>query len=101
MTRVAILGATGYSALELLKLLLRHPEAEITTVTSRQEGSPHIAMVHPSLAGRIDLACEDLGPVAVAARADCVFCCLPHGVTTTAVPHLLAAGVKVIDLSAD
>jgi N-acetyl-gamma-glutamyl-phosphate reductase len=101
MTRVAILGATGYSALELLKLLLRHPEAEITTVTSRQEGSPHIAMVHPSLAGRIDLACEDLGPVAVAARADCVFCCLPHGVTTTAVPHLLAAGAKVIDLSAD
>ena len=101
MTRVAILGATGYSALELIKILLRHPEVEITCVTSRQEGSPPIAAVHPSLAGRLNLNCEDLGPIAVAGRADCVFCCLPHGVTTTAVPHLLAAGVKVVDFSAD
>ena len=61
MTRVAILGVTGYSALELVKLLLRHPHAEIVTVTSRQEGNPHIAMVHPSLAGRLDICCEDLG----------------------------------------
>ena len=101
MTRVAILGVTGYSALELVKLLLRHPHAEIVTVTSRQEGSPHIAMVHPSLAGRIDICCEDLGPVAVAARAECVFSCLPHGVTATLVPHLLSAGARVIDFSAD
>jgi len=101
MTRVAILGATGYSALELIKLLLRHPQAEITTVTSRQEGSPPIAMVHPSLTGRLDLRLEDLGPVAVAGRADCVFSCLPHGVTTTLVPHLLSAGARVIDFSAD
>jgi N-acetyl-gamma-glutamyl-phosphate reductase len=101
MPRIAILGATGYSALELLKLLLRHPEAEITVATSRQEGNPHIAMVHPSLAGRLDLTCEDLGPVAVATRADCVFTCLPHGVTATIVPHLLSAGARVIDFSAD
>lgn len=101
MTKVAILGATGYSALELIKLLLRHPQAEITVATSRQEGSPHIATVHPSLAGRLDLRCEDLGPVAVAARAGCVFTCLPHGVTTSIVPQLLAAGARVIDFSAD
>jgi len=101
MTRVAILGVTGYSALELVKLLLRHPHAEIVTVTSRQEGNPHIAMVHPSLAGRIDIQCQDLGPVAVAARAECVFSCLPHGVTTSLVPHLLSAGARVIDFSAD
>lgn len=101
MTRVAILGATGYSALELIKLLLRHPHVEITTVTSRQEGSPPIAMVHPSLTGRLDLRLEDLGPVAVAGRAECVFSCLPHGVTTTLVPHLLSAGTRVIDFSAD
>ena len=101
MTRVAILGATGYSALELIKLLLRHPQVEITTVTSRQEGSPPIAMVHPSLSGRLDLRLEDLGPVAVAGRAECVFSCLPHGVTTTLVPHLLSAGARVIDFSAD
>ena len=101
MTRVAILGGTGYSAFELIKILLRHPEAEIVAVTSRQEGSPHIAAVHPALAGRLDLRCEDLGPGAVAARAECVFCCLPHGVTTTAVPPLLEAGAKVVDFSAD
>lgn len=101
MTRVAILGATGYSALELIKILLRHPHAEITVATSRQEGNPHIAAVHPSLAGRLDLRLEDLGPIAAAARADCVFCCLPHGITTTHVPQLLQTKAKIIDLSAD
>ncbi len=101
MTRVAILGATGYTALELIKLLLRHPDVEITTLTSRQDGNPHVAAVHPALAGRIDLRLEDLGPVAVAGRAECVFSCLPHGASATAVPQLLAAGARVIDFSAD
>ena len=62
MTRIAILGATGYTALELIKILLRHPQAEIVAVTSRQEGQPHIAMIHPSLTGRLDLRLEDLEP---------------------------------------
>jgi len=101
MVRVAILGATGYTALELLKILLRHPEAEITALTSRTEGSPHIASVHPQLAGRVDLRLEDLDANAVAARAECIFSCLPHGVTATSVPPLLAAGRRVIDFSAD
>lgn len=101
MVRVAVMGATGYTALELIKILLRHPEVQITTVTSRQEGNPHVAMVHPSLTGRLDLVCEDLGPVAVASRADCVFSCLPHGVTSTQVPHLLSSHARVVDFSAD
>src|SRR5437868_1355707 len=101
MVRVAVLGATGYTALELIKILLRHPEAEITTLTSRSEGNPHVAAIHPQLAGRIDLRLEDLGPVAVANRAECVFSCLPHGLTATIVPHLLSAGARVIDFSAD
>jgi N-acetyl-gamma-glutamyl-phosphate reductase len=101
MVRVAILGATGYTALELIKLLLRHPQAEITVLTSRQEGNPHVGSVHPALLGRLDLRLEDLGAIAVASRADCVFSCLPHGVTATVVPHLLSAGAKVIDFSAD
>jgi N-acetyl-gamma-glutamyl-phosphate reductase len=101
MVRVAILGATGYTALELMKLLLRHPEVEITTLTSRQEGNPHVASVHPALNGRLDLRLEDLGSIAVASRADCVFSCLPHGVTATLAPNLLSTGVKVIDFSAD
>jgi N-acetyl-gamma-glutamyl-phosphate reductase len=101
MVRVAILGATGYTALELIKILLRHPEAEITALTSRSEGNPHVASVHPQLAGRLDLRMEDLGPLAVAARAQCVFSCLPHGASATVVPQLLSAGARVIDFSAD
>ncbi|MEN6458392.1 MAG: N-acetyl-gamma-glutamyl-phosphate reductase [Thermoguttaceae bacterium] len=101
MTRIAILGATGYTALELIKLLLRHPEAEIVAVTSRQEGQPPIAMIHPSLTGRLDLRLEDLSPAEVAARAECVFSCLPHGASASVVPALLDAGRRVVDFSAD
>lgn len=101
MTRIAILGATGYTALELIKLLLRHPGAEIVAVTSRQEGQPHIAMIHPSLTARLDLRLEDLTPAQVAARADCVFSCLPHGASASVIPQLLEAGRRVVDFSAD
>ncbi len=101
MTRIAILGATGYTALELMKILFRHPQAEIVAVTSRQEGQPHIAMIHPSLTGRLDLRLEDLSPAEVAARADCVFSCLPHGASASVIPALLDAGRRVVDFSAD
>jgi N-acetyl-gamma-glutamyl-phosphate reductase len=101
MTRIAILGATGYTALELIKLLLRHPAVEIVAVTSRQEGQPPIAMVHPSLASRLDLRLEDLTPAEVTARAECVFSCLPHGASAAVVPLLLDGGARVVDFSAD
>ena len=101
MVRIGILGATGYTALELIKILLRHPEAEIVEVTSRREGDPSIASVHPSLVGRLDLPLTDLEPAELAERVDCVFGCLPHGVTADYVPALLDAGTRVIDLSAD
>jgi N-acetyl-gamma-glutamyl-phosphate reductase len=101
MIRVAIIGATGYTALELIKILLRHPEVEITTLTSRSEGNPHVASIHPQLAGRIDLQLADLGPAEIAPRADVAFSCLPHGVTAALVPKLLDAGLRVVDLSAD
>ena len=78
MIRVAILGATGYTALELLKLLLRHPSVEITAATSRQEGRPLVSSVHPSLVGRIGLVLEDLSPEEIVERSQCVFSCLPH-----------------------
>jgi N-acetyl-gamma-glutamyl-phosphate reductase len=101
MTRIAILGATGYTALELMKILLRHPGAEIVAATSRQEGQPPVGMIHPSLHGRIDLRLEDLSPAEVAARAQCVFSCLPHGASATVIPLLLDAGARVVDFSAD
>lgn len=101
MIRVGILGATGYTALELIKLLLRHPEAQITTLTSRQAGQPPIASIHPSLTGRLQLNLEDLNPQQIAARCDCVFSCLPHAASADAIRPLLEAGLRVIDFSAD
>jgi N-acetyl-gamma-glutamyl-phosphate reductase len=99
--RVAIMGASGYSALELIKLLLRHPHVEITTLTTRHAEPRAVGQVHPSLAGRLDLSLENLSAEAVAERADYVFCCLPHGASAAAAMQLLPLGKKVIDLSAD
>ena len=101
MVRVGILGGRGYTALELIKLLLRHPEVEITALTTRDDDRPHVSAVHPQLAGRLDLVLENLAPAEVARRADCVFCCLPHGASAKAVAELLGEGVKVVDFSAD
>jgi N-acetyl-gamma-glutamyl-phosphate reductase len=102
MTKVAILGATGYTAVELIKILLRHPAAQIVAVTSRQEGSPEIGEVHPSLAGRIQLRCEPFDADRLMARGvQCAFGCLPHGASAETIPQLLQRGVRVIDLSAD
>ena len=101
MIDVAILGATGYAALELIRILLRHPEVRLTALTTRQEGAPPIGAVHPSLQGRLDLRCEDLTPAQAAERAQFAFCALPHVASMEAVPALLAGGCRVVDLSAD
>ncbi len=100
MVRVAILGGSGYTALELIKILLRHPQAEIAAITSRQEED--IADVHPSLFGRLHRRCQlfDAGRLAEAG-VQCAFGCLPHGASREVVPQLLAHGIRVIDLSAD
>lgn len=100
MVRVAVQGATGYTALELIRILLRHPEAEITALTSRTE-TGHVSQIHPSLSGRLDLRLEPLSAEQLAERADVCFCCLPHVASMESIPRLLAAGLKVIDLSAD
>jgi N-acetyl-gamma-glutamyl-phosphate reductase len=102
MTKIAIIGGSGYTAAELIKILLRHPGAEIVAVTTRQEGTPHIAEIHPSLAARIDLRCEPFDVDGLLKRGvECAFGCLPHGVSMGTLPALLERGVRVIDLSAD
>ncbi len=102
MTNLAILGGSGYTAVELIKILLRHPHARIVAVTSRQEGTPHLADVHPSLTGRLDLRLEPFDPDRLVARGvQCVFGCLPHGVSMGTLPAVLQRGLRVIDLSAD
>ncbi len=98
----AILGGTGYTAVELLKILLRHPNAEVVAVTSRQEAGKPISAEHPVLAGRFDLAMENFDADALKARGvQCAFSCLPHGASMEAIPALLERGIRVIDLSAD
>lgn len=99
--RVAIYGASGYTGVELLKLLARHPLAEVTALVTRQEDAPHVSEVHPSLTGMYDLRLESLTPEQVAERADCVFACLPHGASAEVISTLLDQGLKVVDLSAD
>lgn len=101
MIRIGILGGTGYTALELMKLLLRHPQANIEVITSRQEDHPHVAAVHSQLTGRLDLHFENADLQSVADRTDCVFCCLPHAASASSVAELLAAGSRVVDFSAD
>src|SRR5436189_6259714 len=102
MVNVAILGGSGYTAVELIKILLRHPGAQIAAVTSRQEGTPLVADLHPSLAGRFNLRMTPFDPdQLVALGVQCVFGCLPHGVSMETIPPLLEHGLRVVDLSAD
>ncbi len=102
MIKVAILGGSGYTALELIKILLRHPGVEIAAVTSRQSDTPRLAELHPSLTGRIDLRCEPFNADRLVAHGvQCVFSCLPHGASMATLPSLLQRGLRVIDLSAD
>jgi N-acetyl-gamma-glutamyl-phosphate reductase len=100
--KTAILGGSGYTALELLKILLRHPHAEVVAVTSRQEGTPRIDEVHPVLWGRTDLRLEPFDVDRMLSRGvRCAFGCLPHGASMATLPRLLERGLRVVDLSAD
>ncbi len=101
MVRVGILGATGYTAFEAIKLLLRHPQVEITAVTSRQEAGQSIAEIHHALTGRIELTVEASDVPTVAAKTDVIFSCLPHGASAEQAVAYLQAGKRVVDFSAD
>ncbi len=100
-TNVAIVGASGYAARELIRLLLSHPRVRIAAATSRQDESPRLDSLHPSLARRIDLNCEPFDAARIAERASFAFLALPHTASMAVVPDLRRLGVRVIDLSAD
>lgn len=101
MITVAIVGASGYTGLELIRLLDRHPEVTITSVTSEQSAGKPISDLFPTLRGRCDLLLEPLDPPTIAAKAELIFTALPHQAAMAVVPAFLEAGRKVIDLSAD
>lgn len=98
--KIGIVGATGYTGVELLRLLSSHPNAEVTAVTSRSEAGIAVADYFSSLRGIYDLAFqtpEDAG----LDRCDLVFFATPNGVAMKEAPSLVEKGVRVIDLSAD
>ncbi|MCM2356758.1 MAG: N-acetyl-gamma-glutamyl-phosphate reductase [Geobacteraceae bacterium] len=101
MLRVAIVGASGYTGAELLRILYAHPEAAVTCVTSEQSAGKRISEVFPFLRGRCDLVLENLEPVRVAEKADFIFTALPHKAAMEVVPTFLRLGRRVVDLSAD
>ena len=100
MIKVGIVGGTGYTGVELLRLLASHPEAEVAAITSRGDAGTRVDAMFPSLRGHIDLEFED--PSRADLRAcDLVFFATPNGIAMQQAPALLDAGVRVIDLAAD
>ncbi|MCI0498587.1 MAG: N-acetyl-gamma-glutamyl-phosphate reductase [Planctomycetales bacterium] len=101
MIRVAIIGAGGYTGVESIEILLRHPQAKVTYLTALPDECMHAADMFGQLRGRLDMMIEPLDLDKLAKVADVALCCLPHKVSMAFVPKLLGAGVKVIDFSAD
>jgi len=99
--RVGILGARGYTAGEALRLLVNHPEVEITCLMARGEKPEPVEVAFPSLRGLLDIDVEPTDPEAMAARCDAVFLCLPHTTAQEFASVFLDAGVRIIDGSAD
>ncbi len=100
MIKAGIVGGTGYTGVELLRLLLSHPQVELVAITSRSEAGRPVADLFPSLRGLLDLSFSDPADGSLD-NCDVVFFATPHGVAQAGVPALLEKGVRVVDLSAD
>jgi N-acetyl-gamma-glutamyl-phosphate reductase len=100
MIRVGIVGGTGYTGVELLRLLALHPKVEIVAITSRSEAGVAVADLFPSLRHHVDLSFTE-PEVGRLAECDAVFFATPNGTAMTMAPALLTAGARVIDLAAD
>jgi N-acetyl-gamma-glutamyl-phosphate reductase len=100
MIKVGIVGGTGYTGVELLRLLAQHPQAELTAITSRGEAGTPVADMFPSLRGRVALKFSDPKDAPLD-RCDVVFFATPNGIAMQQARGLLDAGVRVIDLAAD
>ena len=98
--KVGIVGGTGYTGVELLRILSQHPDVELCAITSRSEAGLPVAQMFPSLRGVVDLSFSDPNS-GLLETCDVVFFATPHGVAMVQAPALLAAGVRVIDLGAD
>ncbi|HCW88493.1 MAG TPA: N-acetyl-gamma-glutamyl-phosphate reductase, partial [Marinobacter sp.] len=93
MIKVGIVGGTGYTGVELLRILAAHPQADVRCITSRSEAGVRVADMYPNLRGHYELAFSEPDNRELAA-CDLVFFATPHGVAMEAVPELLAAGTR-------
>jgi len=100
LIRVAVVGATGYSGAELVRLLARHPNVRLEVVTSEQASGRPLGDVHRTL-GFLGLELESVDAATIADRVDFAFTALPHGASTPVVAALVEAGVRVVDVGAD
>jgi len=100
MIKVGIVGGTGYTGVELLRLLVNHPEVELHAITSRSEAGRPVSAIYESLRGHVDISFSEPDP-AVLSNCDLVFFATPNGTAMKMAPELLNAGVRVIDLAAD
>lgn len=100
MIKVGIVGGTGYTGVELLRLLAQHPQASIVAITSRKETGMPVSEMFPSLRGHVDLRFSDPSEAPLT-RCDVVFFATPHGVAMSQARELLEAGVRIVDLAAD
>jgi N-acetyl-gamma-glutamyl-phosphate reductase len=98
--KAGIVGGTGYSGVELLRLLAQHPQVELAAITSRQEAGKSVSAVFPSLRGRVSLAFSHPGKSPLA-KCDVVFFATPNGVAMNDARALLDAGARIVDISAD
>ncbi|MCX7822538.1 MAG: N-acetyl-gamma-glutamyl-phosphate reductase [Syntrophobacterales bacterium] len=101
LVRVAILGASGYTGFELIRILLYHPKAKITFVSSRSQEKTSLSEHYPPFKGIIDICYSTVDVEKIAEASDIVFTALPHGASMDIVPQLLERGLRVVDLSAD
>ncbi len=101
MVKVAIVGATGYTGFELIRILVNHPVAEVVVATSESYHGQKVSDVFPGLKGLCDLQLEEFDPDKIAERSDFAFVCLPHGASMDKVEKLYTRGMKVVDLSGD
>ncbi len=101
MIRVAIIGASGYTGAESIKIIFNHSETKLTYLTALPEECGMVEDVFPQFKGRCDLQIEPLDLDVLTSLADVALCCLPHKVSMDFVPKLLDAGLKVVDFSAD
>ncbi len=99
--RIGVIGASGYTGGELLRLLMLHKETEVTLATSRQYAGEYVYRIHSNLRGYTDLQFSDYVVDEITSKCDLVFTSLPHGASMNVIPTLANTGLKIIDLSAD